>query len=74
MKPEDETFVTAFRAYVQWVAGKPNPPERPRAEMLRAFREFLIAGGITPDEEAHFDLLAKMTEFAKGKDKPDPRG
>jgi hypothetical protein len=69
MTEEDQTFVTRFKSYVQSVAdskAEAETVELRRAAMLAAFREFLIGASIGPDKVKHFEILAKMTDFAKG--------
>jgi hypothetical protein len=72
-------FTDAFRAYVQFgvtpsrAKATDRDREKVRTEMLRAFQEFLTASGVGPNREVHFELMAKMTDFAKGKDKSGPR-
>ena len=70
----DQNFVTKFISYLQWVRDGEKPgEEHRRADMLEAFQSFLIAHEIRPNRAVHFELLAKMTEFAKGADKGGPR-
>jgi hypothetical protein len=77
MSAKDEAFVMAFKRYVRWVAD--NQPlvtegqSHPRAAMLESFQAFLTDSDIKPDKPVHFELVAKMTEFAKGAPGGGPR-
>ncbi len=74
LNAKDVEFVTKFKAYLQWVvAGSPSSSEEPRAVMLESFRNFMAANAIEPKKTVHFELLAKMTDFAKGSGSGDPR-
>jgi hypothetical protein len=41
--------------------------------MLESFQAFLTDSDIKPDKPVHFELVAKMTEFAKGAPGGGPR-
>jgi hypothetical protein len=53
-------FADAFAAYVR----PDEKDDKTRARMLKAFSEFLTGEGIGMEKTRHFELLAKMTEFA----------
>jgi hypothetical protein len=53
-------FIEAFAKYVS-DAGD----DTTRANMLKAFSDFLTGEGIGMGSTRHFELLAKMTGFAK---------
>jgi len=66
MAQEDLAFADAFRIYLRWVEDGRKPPAEPRVRMLKAFREFLRASGIGPENTLHEQFVEKMEEFAKG--------